>query len=153
MRTIPSAADVGCARLVERLYDDDVRRTSAAGLGPPADLRDHLEACLACRAEWEAAQEDAFRLREALEDAPPPHLRRAIAAAWTRSPAALLRTIDWAAALSWAGAAGALAVGSVLALSRLPWIWAAAAFAMVATAAFAAQLMAAALADGASNRA
>jgi predicted anti-sigma-YlaC factor YlaD len=143
-----------CERLEQRLYDEDVRQALLGQTGTPADLRSHLEGCAACRTEWSAAREDALLLREGLEEAPPPHLRVAIASTWTQRRLALLRAIDWAAALSSAGAAGALAAGALhLVGTAVPLSWSAAAFALAATCAFTVQVTAGALSDAASGRA
>ena len=143
-----------CAQLQDRLYDEDVRQAFLADEEPPADLQAHVARCAECRAEWSAAREDALRLRRDLEEPPPPHLRAAIADTWTQARAARLRALDWTAALSWAGAAGALVAGSLRAFGgSLPLGGSAGVFAVAATCAFAVQVTAAVLSDAASGRA
>jgi predicted anti-sigma-YlaC factor YlaD len=63
-----------CDDLELRLYDEDCRRALLGAAPAPADVRDHLVGCAACREVWTEAARDTLRLTHDLLLKPPPAL-------------------------------------------------------------------------------
>lgn len=99
-----------CDAVLDRLYDEDVRRALAGGTSLPADVAGHSQECTACRAVLDDAAHDLRDLAERLIEAAP---ARVAARARTRLarqyPEAPLH--DWNRGLTWA------AVGSAVTMS------------------------------------
>jgi hypothetical protein len=115
-----------CDRCIERLYDEDVRQALATGQPLPADLRLHVDECVACRGAWADARTDIRLFGAALLEAAPANLERRVSRALdaARPPRAQVPLIDWTPAAVWAVTAAGVAVcGLVLAGAALPLLW------------------------------
>ena len=67
---------MNCEHVGDRLYDDDCRHALDTNNPAPPDLREHLAACIDCRAAWVEAADDLRLVRGDLIEGPPAALER-----------------------------------------------------------------------------
>ncbi len=102
---------LSCTRFVERLYDEDCRRTMEAGTPAPPDMAEHIAACAECGREWEETGRDVRALPGLLIEPAPAALERHLRLRLAGASRPVTR-LDWPQRAAWwcaVGAAAALA--------------------------------------------
>ena len=103
-----------CARLADRLFDDDVGDALKSDSPPPADLRSHLRDCDVCQHLWASAQEEITIIGASLVEQASARLSRRVAADLCSQFPIPRSSLDWGAALSWSAAGGSMMVAAAL---------------------------------------
>jgi hypothetical protein len=100
-----------CARVADRLFDEDARSALLSGAPAPADLAPHIEACAECRRVWnEAAEELGWLAGDLVEASPSRLVSQARSAMRQALPPPALPLIEWRPVIAWGASGVALGV-------------------------------------------